>query len=55
MRINSTNERPIKLNNEDIENVPPFTYLGSVIAVDAEEQNEMCWPGLAKPEQHSSC
>ena len=34
MRINSTSKHPIKLNNEDIENVASFTYLGSVIAVD---------------------
>ena len=33
MRIN-TKERPIKLDNEDIENVASFTYLGSVVAVD---------------------
>jgi len=34
MRINSTNQALIKLDNEDIENVSSFTYLGSVIAVD---------------------
>jgi len=34
MRINSTNQAPIKLDNEDIENVASFAYLGSVIAVD---------------------
>ena len=33
MCIKSTNERPIKLNTEDIENVASFTYLGNVIAV----------------------
>jgi len=33
MCINSTNQAPIKLDNEDIENVASFTYLGSVIAV----------------------
>ena len=41
MRINSTNERPIKLNNEDIENVTSFTYLGSVIAVDGGTERDM--------------
>ena len=36
MCISSTNEHPIKLNDEDIhvENITSFTYLGSVIAVD---------------------
>ena len=33
MRINSTNQAPIKLDNEDMENVASFTYLGSVISV----------------------
>ena len=34
MCISSTNEHPIKLNDEDIENITSFTYLGRVIAVD---------------------
>ena len=41
MRINSTNKRPIKLNNEDIENVASFTYLGSVIAVDGGTERDV--------------
>ena len=41
MRINSTNECPIKLNNEDIENVASFTYLGSVIAVDGGTERDV--------------
>ena len=41
MRINSTNELPIKLNNEDIENVASFTYLGSVIAVDGGTERDV--------------
>ena len=32
MRINSTNQAPIKLDNEEIENVASFIYLESVIA-----------------------
>ena len=34
MRINSTNQAPIKLDIKDIQNVASFTYLGSVMAVD---------------------
>jgi len=34
VRINSTKEGPIKLNNKAIEDVSTFTYLGSVIAFD---------------------
>ena len=41
MLINSTNERSIKLGNEDIENVASFTYLGSVIAVDESSERDM--------------
>ena len=41
MRINSTNERPIKLDNEDIENVASFIYLGSVIAVDGGTERDV--------------
>ena len=41
MRINSTNERPIKLDNEDIENVASFTYLGSVIAIDGGTERDV--------------
>ena len=41
MHVNSTNERPIKLNNEDIENVASFTYLGSVIAVDGGTERDV--------------
>ena len=39
--INSTNERPIKLNNEDIENDEPFTYLRSVTAVDGGTERDV--------------
>ena len=41
MRINSTNERPIKLNNEHIENVASFTYLGGVMAVDGGTERDV--------------
>ena len=41
MRINSTNERPIKLNNEHIENVASFTYQGRVIAVDGGTERDV--------------
>ena len=41
MRINSINEAPIKLDNEDIENVASFTYLGSVIAVDGGTERDV--------------
>ena len=41
MRINSTNDRPIKLNNEHIENVDSFTYLGSVMAVDGGTERDV--------------
>ena len=41
MHVNSTNERPIKLNNEDIENVASSTYLGSVIAVDGGTERDV--------------
>ena len=41
MRINGTNERPIKLDNKDIENVASFTYLGSVIAVDGGTERDV--------------
>ena len=41
MRINSTNEHPIKLDNEDIENVASFTYLGSVITVDGGTERDV--------------
>jgi len=34
MHINSTNEHPLKLDNEDMVNGASFTYLGSVITVD---------------------
>ena len=48
MRINSTNELPIKLNNEDIENVASFTYLGSVIAVDGGTGDVLARIGKAR-------
>ena len=41
MHINSANERPIKLDNEDIENVVSFTYLGSVIAVHGSSERDV--------------
>ena len=41
MRINSTNERPIKLDNEDIDNVASLTYLRSVIAVDGGTERDV--------------
>jgi len=41
MRINSTNEHPIKLDSEDIENVTSFTYRGSVIAVDGGTERDV--------------
>ena len=41
MRINSTNQVPIKLDNEDIQNVASFTYLGSVIAVDGGTERDV--------------
>ena len=41
MRINSTNQAPIKLDNDDIENVASFTYLGSVIAVDGGSERDV--------------
>ena len=41
MHINSANERPIKLDNEDIENFASFTYLGSVIAVDGGTERDV--------------
>ena len=41
MHLNSTNERPIKLDNGDIENVASFTYLGSVIAVDGGTERDV--------------
>ena len=41
MCINNTNERPIKLDNEDIGNVASFTYLGSVIAVDGGTERDV--------------
>ena len=41
MRINSTNERPIKLGNEDTENVASFTYLRSLIAVDGGTERDV--------------
>ena len=40
MRISNTNERPIKLDNEDIGNVASFTYLGGVIAVDGGTERD---------------
>ena len=48
MRINSTNDRPIKLNNEHIENVDSFTYLGSVIAVDGGTGDVLARIGKAR-------
>jgi len=41
MRINSTNKHPIKLDNEAVENVASFTYLGSVIAVDEGTERDV--------------
>ena len=41
MRINSTNQAPIKLDNDDIEDVASFTYLGSVIAVDGGSERDV--------------
>jgi len=41
MHINSTNQAPIKLDNDDIENVASFTYLGSVIAVDGGTERDV--------------
>ena len=49
MRINSTNECPIKVDNEDIENVASFPYLRSVIAVDGgTERDVMVRTGKAR-------
>ena len=41
MRINGTNQDPIKLDNEDIENFASFTYLRSVIAVDGGTERDV--------------
>ena len=41
MRINSVKEDPIKLGNEDIKDVTPFTYLGSVIAIDGGSERDV--------------
>lgn len=41
MLINSTYEHPIKLDNEHIENVASFTYLGSLLAVDRGTERDV--------------
>ena len=39
--MNSTNEHPFKLDNEDIENVAFLIYLGSLIAVDGGTERDV--------------
>ena len=58
MCINSTKERPIKLNNEDIENVASFTFPGSVIADDGGTGRDVLariGKGRTTFLRHSSC
>ena len=41
MRMNTTNNNPVKLNEKDLEDVDTFTYLGGIVTTKGGCDNEM--------------
>lgn len=43
MRINNTSDQPLTLNNQPIERVTEFAYLGSIMTTDGGSQKDVEW------------